>query len=391
MQTSARSVLLCGALFTALGCEGVIDDGSLNAPANGSVSAGGPVGSVGTGGAANAASSAATGTGGAANGTGGAANGTGGTTRGTGGAANGAGGAVTVTGGTGGAIGTGGAPRGTGGAANGTGGTASGTGGATQGTGGAVTATGGTGGVTGTGGASSTATVWRPSPGTTWQWQLTGAIDISVEAQMFDVDLFDVSAATVSALHARGRKVICYVSAGSFEDWRPDAAQFPAAVKGKALDGWPGEAWLDVRRIDLLAPVIEARLDLCRSKGFDGIEFDNVDGYSNSSGFPLTAADQLRYNQYLAGAAHARGLSVGLKNDLDQVGDLVSAFDWAINEECFAFSECGLLHPFIAAGKAVFNTEYQMTAAQVCPQAKSMGLSTLIKNLNLDAARQACL
>ena len=381
MQTSARSVLLCGALFTALGCEGVIDDGSLNAPANGSVSAGGPVGSVGTGGAANAASSAATGTGGAANGTGGAANGTGGTTRGTGGAANGAGGAVTVTGGTGGAIGTGGAPRGTGGAANGTGGTASGTGGATQ----------GTGGVTGTGGASSTATVWRPSPGTTWQWQLTGAIDISVEAQMFDVDLFDVSAATVSALHARGRKVICYVSAGSFEDWRPDAAQFPAAVKGKALDGWPGEAWLDVRRIDLLAPVIEARLDLCRSKGFDGIEFDNVDGYSNSSGFPLTAADQLRYNQYLAGAAHARGLSVGLKNDLDQVGDLVSAFDWAINEECFAFSECGLLHPFIAAGKAVFNTEYQMTAAQVCPQAKSMGLSTLIKNLNLDAARQACL
>ena len=310
---------------------------------------------------------------GATGGTGGNANGTGGNAKGTGGNANGTGGTSNGTGGT---------TRGTGGAANGTGGTANGTGGAV---------TGGTGGTTGAGGASTTPpTVWRPLPGATWQWQLTGAIDLGVEAQMFDVDLFDVSAETVSALHARGRKVICYVSAGSFEDWRPDAAQFPAAVKGKALDGWPGEAWLDVRRIDLLAPVLEARLDLCRSKGFDGIEFDNVDGYSNSSGFPLTAADQLRYNRYLADAAHARGLSVGLKNDLDQVGDLVSAFDWAINEECFAFDECDLLHPFIAAGKAVFNTEYTMTAAQVCPQAKALGLSTLIKNLNLDAARQAC-
>jgi hypothetical protein len=342
MQTSARSVLLVGTLIAASGCEGLIEDASSNAPA----SASGHVGSVGTGGTSS---------------------GTGGTSSGTGGGANGTGGAVT----------------------RGTGATSSGTGGGANGTGGAVTR--GTGGTTGTSGAPSTVpAVWRPSPGTTWQWQLTGSIDVSVEAQMFDVDLFDVSAETVSALHALGRKVICYVSAGSFEDWRPDAAQFPASVKGTALDGWPGEAWLDVRRIDLLAPILEARLDLCRTKGFDGIEFDNVDGYSNSSGFPLTAADQLLYNRYLAGAAHARGLSVGLKNDLDQVGDLVSAFDWAINEECFDFSECDLLRPFMAAGKAVFNAEYQMTAAEVCPQATAMGFRTIIKNLNLDAARQAC-
>ena len=31
------------------------------------------------------------------------------------------------------------------------------------------------------------------------------------------------------------------------------------------------------------------------------------------------AADQLRFNRFLAAAAHARGLSIGLKNDLDQV------------------------------------------------------------------------
>jgi hypothetical protein len=131
-------------------------------------------------------------------------------------------------------------------------------------------------------------------------------------------------------------------------------------------------------------------MDLCRSKGFDGIELDNVDGYSNDTGFPLTAADQLRYNRALADAAHARGLSVGLKNDLDQVTDLVSAFDWALDEECFQYSECNLLVPFVQAGKAVFNVEYSLPPATVCPEAKALDFSTLIKDLNLDAQRQAC-
>ncbi|MFN7148907.1 MAG: endo alpha-1,4 polygalactosaminidase, partial [Microthrixaceae bacterium] len=84
-----------------------------------------------------------------------------------------------------------------------------------------------------------------PRPGLSWQWQLTGAVDTSVGADVFDVDLFDTSAAVVSALHARGARVVCYMSAGSFEDWRPDASRFPSSVLGSALDGWPGERWLD--------------------------------------------------------------------------------------------------------------------------------------------------
>jgi hypothetical protein len=180
------------------------------------------------------------------------------------------------------------------------------------------------------------------------------------------------------------------VNAGSFEDWRPDAVRFPQEVKGNALAGWPGEAWLDVRRIDLLGPILDARMELCRSKGFDGIELDNVDGYSNDTGFPLTAADQLQYNRYLAVAAHTRGLSVGLKNDLDQVTALVSLFDWALNEQCFQFQECNLLTPFVQAGKAVFNVEYSLPPGAVCPKAKALDFSTLIKDVDLDARRQAC-
>ena len=82
---------------------------------------------------------------------------------------------------------------------------------------------------------------WSPAKGTSWQWQLTGTIDTSVDAAVFDVDGEDVSAATVSALHAKGAKVICYFSAGACENCRSDASSFPSSVKGKALDGWADE------------------------------------------------------------------------------------------------------------------------------------------------------
>ena len=160
--------------------------------------------------------------------------------------------------------------------------------------------------------------IWHPGPGTTWQWQLTGTIDRSVDVEMYNIDLFDNPASVVDQLHQQGRVAVCYLSAGSWEEWRPDAGAFPASVKGKS-NGWPGEQWLDIRRLDILGPIMEARLDLCVEKGFDGIEPDNIDGYSNNTGFPLSATDQLTYNKFLADAAHARGLSIGLKNDVDQV------------------------------------------------------------------------
>jgi hypothetical protein len=238
---------------------------------------------------------------------------------------------------------------------------------------------------------------WQPPVPTSWQWQLTGLpIDPSFDADMYDIDLFDNEASTVAALHGQGRRVICYISAGSWEDWRPDADQFPASVLGHDYEGWPGEKWLDIRQIDLLAPVMRARLDQCRAKGFDGVEPDNIDGYANDTGFPLTYQDQLEYNIWLAGEAHGRGLSIGLKNDGEQVADLLPYFDWALAEDCFAQDWCGELQPFVAAGKAVFAAEYtdEMSLAdflsQVCPRAYAMGFAAILKHRELDAWRGDC-
>ena len=239
-----------------------------------------------------------------------------------------------------------------------------------------------------------TPAVWRPSIGSTWQWQLTGLpVDLSVDAQVYDIDLFDNEASLVAALHVRGRKVICYLSAGTWEDWRPDKDQFPRGVIGREYEGWEGERWLDIRQIELLAPVMRSRLDLCKQKGFDAVELDNLDGYDNETGFPLTAADQLRYNQWLANEAHQRGLSIGLKNDPDQASKLEPYFDWALTEDCFAGDWCGQMLPFIKSGKAVFAAEYSdsgVSLNEACRQAREMRFSMILKNRDLDVYRGTC-
>ena len=228
-----------------------------------------------------------------------------------------------------------------------------------------------------------------PSPNTSWQIQLTGTINRSVNATLFDVDLFDTPASTIAALHAKGRKVSCYFSAGSFENWRSDAGAFPSSVKGNS-NGWPGERWLDVRQIDVLGPIIEARLDLCRAKGFDSADADNMDGYTNTTGFTLTADDQLAFNVFVANAAHARGLSIALKNDLDQIPQLVAYYDWSLNEQCAQYHECGRLTPFRDAGKAVMEIEYSLPKTAFCPAANAANFNALKKQLALGAWRSPC-
>ena len=228
--------------------------------------------------------------------------------------------------------------------------------------------------------------VWRPAVGTTWQWQLSGSIDTSVAASVYDIDA-ESSAATVATLHSQGRRVICYVDVGSWEPGRADAGKFPASVRGKKMDGWD-ENWLDIRQLNVLGPLMAARFDTCKAKGFDAIEPDNVDGYSNDTGFALTSSDQLAYNRMIAQLAHQRGLGVGLKNDLDQTGALVSSFDFAVNEQCAEYDECSGLAPFVSAGKAVLHVEYNVAVSAFC--GKYPGFSSMRKHLSLDAWRQPC-
>lgn len=233
---------------------------------------------------------------------------------------------------------------------------------------------------------------WRPAPGLTWQWQLDEDVDTSVEADVYDIDLY-APQEVIDELHARGVKVICYISVGSWEDWRLDAAQFPEEVLGRDYDGWPGERWLDIRRLDLLAPIMRARLDLCAAKGFDGVEPDNIEIHTNRTGFPLTYADQLAYARWLADEAHALGLAIGLKNAPDMVADSREFFDFAVTEDAFYYNWAEEMLPFIEAGKAVFAAEYtdmDVDFAAACAWGRAHNVSFILKNRILTAWRQTC-
>lgn len=235
------------------------------------------------------------------------------------------------------------------------------------------------------------------TPGTSWQWQLTGNVNTTIldkvnnPKKMYDIDVYDTPASTIAALKAKNIVVICYFSAGSSENWRPDYNKFPSSVQGRNLDGWPGEKWLDIRQTDVLMPIMESRMDEAKRKGCDGVEPDNVDAYTNNTGFPLRASDQLNYLTLMADAAHSRNLSIGLKNNIDQVSQLSELFDWALNEQCYQYNECGVYSAFTSKNKAVFGVEYEGSISSFCPKANAANYDWLFKDLDLGATpRTAC-
>jgi hypothetical protein len=227
-------------------------------------------------------------------------------------------------------------------------------------------------------------------PNTSWYWQLDEKLRLDYDVEMYDIDLFDVSAEDIALLHKRNVTVICYMSAGTAEDWRGDLLQFAEEIIGNSVEGWNGERWLDISNIDAVSEVMISRLDLATAKKCDGVEFDNIDGYLHDTGFDLSYDDQIAYNIELAKYAHARGLLAGLKNDVNQVDDLVEFFDFAVNEQCFEFDECEKLLPFIEDGKAVFGVEYNLELSKFCDKAEVYNFDWLKMDLELNGKRISC-
>jgi Glycoside-hydrolase family GH114 len=244
---------------------------------------------------------------------------------------------------------------------------------------------------------------WQPSVGTTWQIELLYPLnDTSANVELYDIDLFSTSALMISQMHAAGRRVVCYFSAGSYENWRPDANKFDQSDLGNVLDGWPDERWLNISSPNV-RQIMLSRLDMATAKGCDGVDPDNVDGYDNDNGLDLTAADSVDYVNFLADAAHERNMSIGLKNAGGIIPSVIGIMQWSVNEQCVQFQECSTYAAFTAAGKPVFHIEYPkgantnngllVTSQQkysACQFQDSSNFSTIIKNMNLDNWYETC-
>jgi len=271
---------------------------------------------------------------------------------------------------------------------------------------------------------------WTPPLVARWQYQLegkrhhyedTGGINVDICAkpftkgpcvspEVYDIDLyvdsnitgdgnFVVDTAAVDAIHARGRHAICYLSAGDIETFRPDYQQFVDfdascnhCLIGKPFSRvFPDEFWANINndrgQRDFMLQMVDARVQKCAAAGFDGIEFDVVDAYAQgtaTTGWNISEATQLAYDQALANLAHQHGLTVALKNDLGQLSALMPYFDYAINEQCFEYEECDNNPPpgypaWVAAGKAVFTVEYRRAPGRFCAAANAAGYNSIKK------------
>ncbi len=226
--------------------------------------------------------------------------------------------------------------------------------------------------------------IWKPKIGSTWYWQLDGPINTSRDADVYDIDLEKTPKSVIDELHKKGKKVICYINVGAWENFRADSNKFPKDVIGNQLNGWIDERWLDIKHFNKFKDIIEKRFDMAAKKGCDAIEPDNIDAYIHDTGFNISYEDQIVYNKWLANEAHKRNLSIGLKNDVDQVNELVNYFDFAINEECFKYNECEKLLPFIKNGKAVFHVEYDIEPNIFCKTTLAMGFSSIKSDKSLN-------
>jgi Glycoside-hydrolase family GH114 len=275
---------------------------------------------------------------------------------------------------------------------------------------------------------------WMPSTTARWQYQLqaakdksgnclfptTGGINVgitgtpftggaAVSPTVFDIDfqtdgactggtISQQNTAAVAAIHGlQGGtgKAICYIDAGGAESFRPDFTAYQTfnnncggCLFGKPIGGFRNEFWLNINndqgQRNFILGQISARLDHCVTDGFDGVEMDVVDAWSNRTGLTITPDTQLLFNTALANLAHSKGLTVALKNDVEQIPDLAPYFDYAINEQCQQYSECGNYTTYFAnAGKAVFQVEYKLKLSTFCPPANAANRNAILKTFDL--------
>ncbi len=250
---------------------------------------------------------------------------------------------------------------------------------------------------------------WKPTPATpiSWHWQLSQDFqvprDLKPNVYVYDFDGEHATASTVKALKdwgaSQGKQVIaiCYIDVGVYENYRSDVQKFVdaqnllrqrtgdpnAKLWGNADVGWAGSYWLDVRQIDLLKPIMEARISSwCKDKGFDAVEPDETEVWNNNPGFPISMAQSHAYTKMIAGLAHQYGLSVGLKGNNGEAAALEPYHDWALTEQCFQYGECqNFVDSFIKNGKAVFNIEYSVSTD--CTFANQKHINAARRDLNL--------
>ena len=173
---------------------------------------------------------------------------------------------------------------------------------------------------------------------------------------------------------------ICYVN--SFQS--QSGVEWPAEVVSATEDPeWPGEFAIDLStpaKRSLAAGAVEQMVQRCAEKGFDAVEFDNLDTFTRFDGLGFGRAEAVEYATTIVGLAHMRGLAVGQKNTVELLGEPIG-FDFAVVEECGEYDECG---EFTAAyGERVFAIEYTESGLVAACAALGDAPTVILRDLDL--------
>ncbi|CAM3371529.1 endo alpha-1,4 polygalactosaminidase [Hydrogenibacillus schlegelii] len=113
----------------------------------------------------------------------------------------------------------------------------------------------------------------------------------------------------------------------------PGCRTLSPKVLGKNVADWPGERWVNIRRLDLLVSIWLDRFDLCLAKTFTA-------SISTISTVIKTTPDFPSPQKFS-----------------EQAEALAPDFDWILVESCVLKGWCPLARPFRDAGKPVLALE----------------------------------
>lgn len=264
------------------------------------------------------------------------------------------------------------------------------------------------------------ATRWIPPLGNqAWQWELDHPLNLHSAADMgtddtvptgrlapapviYDIDGIITPAATVAALHAMGKHVVCYIEVGAAGNYYSAASEGVSPTYfeqlqragdfGDRVSGYP-EYYLNIRSSSTVAIIKSMIKQQCANKGFDAVETDIDTEYANDSGFPLTESSEVRYMTILAHYIHNLGMSWWIKNP-DDTGDnfatrMFPLADAVLTEQCNQYATCKLLQRYVGH-KAVFNAEYALTPSRFCARDDALGFNGAQFNVDLSGVRRPC-
>jgi hypothetical protein len=187
---------------------------------------------------------------------------------------------------------------------------------------------------------------------------------------------------------ASGVYDICYVNGFQTQpgasEWKGhDDLLLHRASGERFIDpGWPDETILDTStaaKRSAIAEVLRPTLERCAKRGFEAVEFDNLDSWTRSHGL-LDRADAVAMASVFVDDAHRLGMAVGQKNT-PQLGARGRAigFDFAVAEECMQYAECGAYTKVY--GKHVIDVEYtdslRTSWAAVCASSSRPAMTIL--------------